>query len=699
MRERLTLLRTVAEAVQYAHRHLIIHRDLKPSNILVRQDGTVALLDFGISKQMEAVDVPTDHTRTGIRFMTPAYAAPEQMRGGQSGVHTDVYSLGVVLYELLTGRLPYDLAHRSPSEAETVLREHEAVKPSAVAKRVAQHATDGSFVPSASKAAWADLDVLCLTAMHKDPQRRYRSVEALIRDIDHFLRAEPLEARPESLPYRAGKYVTRHWRGIAATAATLAAVVVLVTVYTVRLASARTAAVVQATRTERIQTFMLNMFSGGDEIAGPADTLHVVTLLGRGVREARALDLEPAVQAELYGTLGGIYEALGNFERADTLLSAALDRRRALEGPAGPDVAASLIALGALRADQAEYADAQQLVRQGLAISSRSPATDRVQGHGTIVLGQVLEDRGVYDSAILVLQDAVRLQSGPTGDATELGEALSELANSQFYIGHFHISDSINRQVLAIDRQVYGDRHPRVADDLINLGAIQHELGDYPQAEHFYRQALEIERAWYGTENPEVASALTMLGRTLVMEQRYDDADSLLREALAIQEHAYGPVHPRVASALNALGTAELSRGALDNAQSDFMRMRTIYESVYGDHHYLLGIAASDLASVAYARHDDSTAERLFRQAIRRLTASLSAGHLNTGIARIKLGQVLVHERRYAEAEGELRAGYQIVANQAKPAETWLSSARSALAMVYDSLHEPRRLPPVPPKP
>ncbi len=232
--------------------------------------------------------------------------------------------------------------------------------------------------------------------------------------------------------------MTRHWRGIAATAATLAAVVVLVTVYTVRLASARTAAIVQATRTERIQKFMLNMFSGGDETAGPADTLHVVTLLGRGVREARALDLEPAVQAELYGTLGGIYEVLGNFERADTLLRTALDRRRALERPAGPDVAASLIALGALRADQAEYADAQRLVREGLAISSRSPATDRVQGHGTIVLGQVLEDRGVYDSAIVVLQDAVRLQSRPTGDATELGEALSELANSQFYIGHFH---------------------------------------------------------------------------------------------------------------------------------------------------------------------------------------------------------------------------------------------------------------------
>jgi eukaryotic-like serine/threonine-protein kinase len=699
LRERLTLLRTVAEAVQYAHRHLIIHRDLKPSNILVRQDGTVALLDFGISKQMESVDVPTDHTRTGVRFMTPAYAAPEQMRGGQSGVHTDVYSLGVVLYELLTGRLPYDLAHRSPSEAETMVREHEAVKPSAVARRVAQHTAERSRIPSASKVAWADLDVLCLTAMHKDPQRRYRSVEALIRDIDHFLRGEPLEARPESLPYRAGKYVTRHWRGIGATAAALAAVVALVTVYTVRLASARTAAVVQATRTERIQRFMLNMFSGGDETAGPADTLHVVTMLGRGVSEARGLDLEPAVQAELYGTLGGIYEALGNFERADTLLRAALDRRRTLEGPTGPDVAASLIALGALRSDQAAYDDAERLVRQGLAIGSRSPSTDRVQGHGTIVLGEVLENRGVYDSAIQVLQDAVRLQSRSNGDVTELGEALSELANSEFYIGHFRVSDSINRQVLAIDRRLYGDRHPRVADDLINLGAIQHELGDYPQAEQFYRQAFEMERAWYGPEHPEVASVLTMLGRTLVMEHRYDDADSLLREALAIQEHAYGPVHPRVASALNALGSAALSRGALDDAQADFTRMRTIYQSVYGDNHYLLGIAASDLGSVAYARHNDTAAERLFREAVRRLTASLSADHLNTGIARIKLGQALVHEHRYPEAETELLAGSQIVAKQTSPSETWLSSARSALTIVHDSLRQAHELAPPPPKP
>lgn len=690
MRERLLLFRTVAEAVQYAHQHLVIHRDLKPSNILVRQDGTVALLDFGISKQLESVDVAGDSTRTGLRFMTPAYAAPEQMRGGQSGVHTDVYSLGVVLYELLTGRLPYDLACRSPSEAEAMILQHEPVKPSAVARRVAARLADGSHPPSASKAGWADLDVLCLTAMHKDPQRRYRSAEAVIRDVDHYLKDEPLDARPDSLRYRFGKYVARYRRPIAATTLAVALGVALIAIYTVRLASARTAAVAQAARAQRIERFMLNLFSGGDNAAGPAETLHVVTLLGRGVREARALDQEPTVQAELYGTLGGLYEKLGNFERADTLLRAALDRRRALEGPDHPDVGASLVALGSLRSNQAKYAEAERLIRQGLAISTlRLPSTDPIVVRGNIALGQVLENQGAYDSAIRVLDDAVRLQSRPGGDLAELGESLSELANSHFYAGHFGLSDSLNRRVLAIHRRLYGERHPHVADDLINLGAIQHEMGHYAEAERFYRQALDIDRSWYGNEHPEVASVLTMLGRSLVLETRYDEAVSLLKQALTIQEHAYGPMHPRVASALNALGSAALSEGGLDEAEEDFRRMRGIYRAVYGDKHYLLGIAASNLGSVAEARHDYAGAERLFREAIQRLTVSLSADHLNTGIAQIKLGQALLHQGRHREAERETLTGYGIVSTQASPSVKWLAAARADLVTLYDSLHQP----------
>src|SRR5438034_1000703 len=390
--ERLRLFRAVCEAVEHAHRHLIVHRDLKPSNILVKPDGSVKLLDFGIAKQLDSLEGPVDRTRTGLRLMTPAYAAPEQILGEPVGIHTDIYTLGVVLYELLTGRLPFDLANRTPSEAEAVVVEQRPERPSAAAKE-----------KSVSRRAWADLDVLCLTAMHIEPQRRYRTVEALIRDIDHYLAGEPLEARPDTFGYRLGKYVRRNWRPVSAATASFIVVIGLVVFYTVRLATTRNAAVAEAARTQRIQHFMLNLFQGGEEAVGPADSLRVVTLVDRGVRDAQSLDGEPAVQAELYETLGSIYQKLGKLDRADSLLRRALDRRRTLFGSDHPEVAQSLVALGRLRVDQAEYQEAERLIREGLAMSKR----DRRPGHpaianATLALGQVLEESGKYDEGIKV---------------------------------------------------------------------------------------------------------------------------------------------------------------------------------------------------------------------------------------------------------------------------------------------------------
>jgi tetratricopeptide (TPR) repeat protein/tRNA A-37 threonylcarbamoyl transferase component Bud32 len=687
--DRLRLFRAVCEAVQYAHRHLIIHRDLKPSNILVRPDGSVVLLDFGISKQIDSLDGPANKTHTAMRFMTLAYAAPEQMRGGQSGVYTDVYSLGVVLYEMLTERLPFDVGQRSLGEAESFILNHEPVRPSAVAHRVAERAGDVARRSIVSRASWSDLDVLCLTAMHKDSQRRYRSVEALVRDVDHYLRGEPLDARPDSAHYRLTKFMTRYRRPIAAATLVVMAAIATIASYTVRLKAARDAAVAQVARTQRIQHFMLNLFSGDDNTAGPSDSLHVVTMVGRGVREARMLDDEPAVQAALYGTLGGIYQRLGNVDRADTLLRAALERQRKLS-PDNADVAASLVALGLLRSEQARYDEAEQLVREGLAMSKRElPATDPAIGRQTMALGQVMDDRGSFDSAIAILDDAVRLQSRPGIDPVDLSESLNRLANSHYYVGHYALSDSLNRLGLAMDRRIYGERNPQVADDLINLGAVQHDLGHYHEAEDYLRQALSIDREWYGDDHPETASVLTILSRTLVMELRFDEAIASLQQALRIQERVYGPSHPRVASALNALGAAALGKGSLDEAQAYFTRMAAIYRSVYGDKHYLLGVAASDLGSVAAKRGDQVEAERLFREAVQRFTAAQSPTHINTGVARIKLGRALLNQGKFAEAEQESLAGYGIIAKQMSPSISWLDNARNDLVIEYDSLHMP----------
>jgi eukaryotic-like serine/threonine-protein kinase len=688
--QRLRLFRTVCGAVLHAHQHAVIHRDLKPSNILVRTDGNIRLLDFGIAKHLEDLGESVDQTMTVMRLMTPAYAAPEQIRGEQVGIQTDVYSLGVILYQLLAEQLPFDLSDRTPMQAAKILTETVPEKPSAAAGKSAPLRHSNARGVAASKAEWADLDVLCLTAMHKDARRRYQSAEALIRDIDHYLKGEPLEARPDTAGYRLRKFLTRNRDAVLAAGTLLAMVVGIVIFFTVRLAIARNAALAEAARTQRIQHFMTSLFQGGDESAGPADNLRVVTLLDRGVQQARSLDADPAVQAELYATLGSIYEQLGKLDEADSLLNLALEKRKRLYGPDNADVAESMVALGLLRDDEARLADAEKLVSDGLAMTKHhSPPDSPAVARATTALGRVEDDRGNYDAAIKTLDDSVRVQSAKGDVSPDLAASLYELANAHFYAGHYDRSKSINERLLPMYRQIYGERHPRVADVLINLGAIKYDLGHYSEAEAFDRQALSIVQDWYGKDNPETAEDLTILARALVKEKRYGEAGDLLQHSLAIKERVYGNVHPSVASSLNELGSLALQEEKYGDAERDFTQMASIYRSVYGEHHYLLATALSNLASVYTAQNEWPRAEKIFRQVIPIYVETLSVDNINTGIARIKLGRTVLRQHRYAEAETESRAGYDILVKKMDPQVSWLVNARKDLIEEYDALHRP----------
>jgi len=686
---RLHLLRDICEAVQHAHSHAVIHRDLKPSNILVKNDGTVRLLDFGIAKQVESFDLKVDQTMTGLRLMTPAYAAPEQIRGDRIGITTDVYSLGIILYELLTGELPFDLSNLTPAEAATVIVDHDPGKPSAAMRRTGD--VQDTRVRALPKSAWTDLDVLCLTAMHKDPQRRYPSVEALIRDVDHYLVGEPLEARPDRFSYRIAKFVRRNRTAVATAALVFLVILGMATVFTVRLTKARDTALAEAARTQRIQKFMTSLFQGGDPSAGPDNNLRVLTLLDRGVQQAQALNNDPEVQSELYETLAGLYENLGKFDTANSLLNSSLSLRESVSGADSPPVGETLVALGRLRNDQAQLPEAEKLIRQGLDIETRHlPPGHPEIVKATTALGKVLEDRGSYDAAIQLLTQASTLQQAGSDMTPEMADTLYELANCHFYAGHYEIAEALNQKLLLAYRALYGRNHPRVADVLINLAAIRHDRTYYAEAEKLERQALDIVEKWYGEDNPITASDLTMLARTLVFEDRYDEATSLLHRSLAIKEKVYGPVHPSVASSLNELGNTAVRESKFLDAEKYFARMVSIYHAIYGDHHYLVGIATSNLAGAYAGEQQWTQAETLFRQAVQIFTETQSSTHINTGIARVKLGHVLLHEKEYREAEVESHAGYDILIKQIAPGASWLINARKDLVEEYTALGQPQ---------
>jgi len=327
----LRLVRSICEAVQYAHAQAIIHRDLKPSNILVTDDGAVKLLDFGISKHMPPGDNGNGNTATAFRLLTPAYSAPEQIRGAPTGIQADVYSLGVILYERIAGRLPFDLSNQTPGQIERIIEREEPKPPSYFGKL---HNTASWRI---ADLAWSELDTLCLTAMHKDQKQRYQSVEALIRDLDHYLKREPLEARPDSIRYRASKFVGRNRRALTWLTMTTMVLMAIAAYSTIRIAKARRATEAEVARTQQIQRFMLNLFNGGD-VEAPSEDLRVTTLLDRGVQQAQMLEQDPETAAQLAQTLAGIYTSLGKVDRADPLLQSAFDKRMKLYGPNSPKV-------------------------------------------------------------------------------------------------------------------------------------------------------------------------------------------------------------------------------------------------------------------------------------------------------------------------------------------------------------------------
>ncbi|MEZ5404323.1 MAG: serine/threonine-protein kinase [Bryobacteraceae bacterium] len=664
---RLRLFKQVCEAVQYAHGQAILHRDLKPSNILVDGSGNARLLDFGIAKRLTEEQPADGHTRTGLAMMTPAYAAPEQLRGEPATVRSDVYSLGAILWELLAGEPLFDVAGKAPADALATILSGATRAPSSGADRAR----------GPSKANWADLDVIALKALHQEPGRRYGSAEAILRDIDRYLRNEPLEARPDEAWYRMRKFAARHRTPLAAAALAVVALTATVTFFTLRLASARDDALAESARAQRIQQFMLNLFQGGEHNEVPAEDLRVLTLLDRGARDARALSADPAAQADLMNALGEIYSHVGRHDKSAELLEAALALRRTQE-PRNPAlVAESTQALAVLRQEQGKQEEAEGLAREALELARRELPEQHLRIAAALgTLGQVLTGRGKYPEAIDALEQAQALQP-ETASGQERGNLLMSLADAQFYAGRYDQTERLSREALDIYRRVYGEGHPRLADPMYNLGEVAIQRGRVAEAESWFRRTLGIHQNYYGEEHPETAASMRALAQAILMQKRFDEAQPLLERSLEIRRKIFGPVHPAVAITMNALGHVATGKHDYATAERMFRGAADAYRAIHGDGHHFVAIALANLSVVYIDRGEYARAEALLRDVLRRYAKVLPADHLEIAIGRVKLGRALVGAGKLEEAERELRMALPVL--ERTPDSPWVKQARETL--------------------
>lgn len=630
----LSLMARIAAAVHYAHERTILHRDLKPSNILVDSEGNPRLLDFGVSTMAGA----GGETRTEPCWLTPAYAAPELLRGEPAGVYSDVYSLGVLLSRM-TGL-------------------GEAFATSSARRRKA-----------------AEAAVICACASDPDPERRYRSADAMARDLERCLRGEPLQARSRRLTYRVGCFLRRHRIAAAATVSASLAAAILAAVFAFQLQRSRDEAVEAAQRAGRLRGLLLSLFDAGDREAGPSRELTVQALLDRGVREAGQLQAEPATQAELYSTIGRMYARLGKFDEAGRTLRLALQRS---SRPA--QSAEVLLEQARLHIAQSRLDDADAAASQALRLAPHAGEPLRLDAEE--LLATVLVERGRYKEAIAALEPLLARRSLAEGPDAWASTAAA-LANACYFEGRYDRARDLQQKVLYTQRSLRGARHPAVAGTLVDLGAIEFDQARYAEAERRYREALSIFEDWYGPEHVQTALALTNLGRALVYEKKTSEARPVLERALAIRLAQLGVWHPSVASVLNDLGHVHMAAERWSEADTCYRRMEAIYRRARGEDHPAVTTALSNQATVRMRRKDYRGAEAMYRKVIERYRAAFSDDHPNTAIARILLGRSLLRQGRFREALPITEAGHAVLARQDGPPSSWLKNAREDLVECY----------------
>ena len=634
LERRLDLFASICSAVAYAHRNLIVHRDLKPGNILVTATGEPKLLDFGISKLLnpELAEGTLAPTALGLQPMTPDYASPEQLRGEPISTASDVYSLGVLLFEMLAGRHPFREPGQTRAELLRRIGDEEPARPSDAAGRRQTAGCD----PVPARVLKGDLDAIVAKALRKEPHRRYGSVAQLAEDLERFREGAPVLARKGTRGYRFGKWVRRHRLAVAALAATVAVSLgfgALMARNSRSLARERDGAEVARQRAEQVKKLLIDLFEVSDPARSTGETITAREVLDRGVEKlSRRLGDQPEVKADLLHTVGTIHRRLGLLASSEPLLRQALairraEARNAAGEPASRALAESLHALADLENDRGRYEEAERLYGQALAIRrARGDAAGEAEtltGLGTILRKL---DRLPEAERTLVQAVAMRRSTAPPG-SLEIAASENALAVVYASTGRYGRARPLFEDVLAIRRRQLGPNRLEVANAIENLALLEFAESNLERAERLCRESFALRSRLLPAVHPSLATSLTNLGAVLNRRGRFAEAVSVHRRAVEMYEQTYGEEHPLTARAHGALAASEAGLGHVEAALARYARTLDLATRLEGEKSTAAATALYGLADLLERRGEAGRAASLSARALALRTERLGRGH------------------------------------------------------------------------
>ena len=674
IKERLELLMRVCEGVQHAHQKAIIHRDLKPSNVLVQeldQKAVPKIIDFGLAKATgPRLTEMTMFTEIGAMVGTPAYMSPEQADRNERNIdtRTDVYALGVIIYELLVGALPFGVPELREAGLDAMLqkiRQQEPTRPSIKVKSSGDSSKDaatkrGEEPQTLVRHLRGELDWITMKALEKDRARRYGSPSELAADLQRHMQNQPVLAGPPSATYRAGKFIRRHRFGVAV--ATGAVLLLLAFTTTTALQARRIAR--ERDRANRITDFMVGMFKVSDPNEARGNQVTAREILDRASKEiTTGLSSDAEVQSDLMQTMARTYVNLGLFSLAHGLAQTSLENRKRMFGPENRKTLESMTQLGWILDREGRDNEADTLTRQALAIEKRVLGPeDPLTLDSMDNLAVILEKQGGYKEEEALQRDLVAIRTRRLGaENVSTIRSMANLATAVRLLGRTAEAEQMYRNTLEIEQRVLGQEHPQTIATMHNYGNLLDEQGHYAEAEKLYRETLAIETRVLGPDHPDTADTMITLGNALAYGPgRTAEAEAFYRKALAIQQRVLGPDHPDTIRALEGLANVLSTEGHYAEAEKLHRQILAVRLRTLAPEHTDVLLAKYNLADVLFREGRFAEAEKWFREALEAQTRVLGPENPDTLASQASLARVLISEGHYREAESMARQTLEV---------------------------------------